>query len=408
MPSGSHGEEEQKQLVVAKTLPLDLILVIFIHGFKGTDTTFGDFPSRLEHVLTETVDHVRVECIPFPAYETKGELTEAVERFADWLTTLTVQKEVENGTGGGAGKAKIILCGHSMGGLLAADALLEFVNSRPDKQAPLWPKIIACIAFDTPYLGLHPFVFKNSATKAVEYASSARTVASDIFSLFGKKSTTPVAPQKLPAASITSSSMGTSSEAGWMKWAPAAYAVGGALIAGAAAGTAYYRRDDLGSGYTWATDHMKYVKNLWDEKTLQKRLDCLVEAEQNFGVLFRNFYTLIPPSFPSYTPARTFVVLPQQSSPSTSYFLPAKNSIASDEVQAHTGMFDAKSNDGYYALGLETAKIIREAVMISRGIVEDDSTQAAQDSVAAEAMEQTRQPGDVNVGIETAEPSEGS
>lgn len=37
-----------------------------------------------------------------------------------------------------------------MGGLLAADTLREFVNSRPDAKAPLWPKIIACIAFDTP------------------------------------------------------------------------------------------------------------------------------------------------------------------------------------------------------------------------------------------------------------------
>lgn len=39
---------------------------------------------------------------------------EAVERFADWLTTLTVEREVANGTGGGAGKAKIVLCGHRL------------------------------------------------------------------------------------------------------------------------------------------------------------------------------------------------------------------------------------------------------------------------------------------------------
>lgn len=37
-----------------------------------------------------------------------------------------------------------------MGGLLAADALIEFVQTRPDKRAPLWPNIVACIAFDTP------------------------------------------------------------------------------------------------------------------------------------------------------------------------------------------------------------------------------------------------------------------
>lgn len=37
-----------------------------------------------------------------------------------------------------------------MGGLLAADALIEFVRTRPDKLAPLWPNIVACIAYDTP------------------------------------------------------------------------------------------------------------------------------------------------------------------------------------------------------------------------------------------------------------------
>ena len=36
----------------------------------------------------------------------------AVERFADWLTTLTVEREVAHGAGGGAGKAKLVLCGH--------------------------------------------------------------------------------------------------------------------------------------------------------------------------------------------------------------------------------------------------------------------------------------------------------
>lgn len=34
----------------------------------------------------------------------------AVVRFADWLTTITVEREVSAGLG--AGKAKIVLCGH--------------------------------------------------------------------------------------------------------------------------------------------------------------------------------------------------------------------------------------------------------------------------------------------------------
>jgi hypothetical protein len=48
-----------------------------------------------------------------------------------------------------------------MGGLVAADALLAISNSRPDKEAPLWPRIIACIAFDTPVRML-PFIYMLS------------------------------------------------------------------------------------------------------------------------------------------------------------------------------------------------------------------------------------------------------
>jgi hypothetical protein len=52
-------------------------------------------------------------------------------------------------------------------------------------------------------------------------------------------------------------------------------------------------------------------------------------------------------------------------------------------------MFNPRSNDGYYQLGLETAKIIREAVMLTRGITEDDDTEAQKDVEAAGAMKET-------------------
>lgn len=272
-----------------------------------------------------------------------------------------------------------------MGGLLAADALRAFVNSRPDKSAPLWPKIIVCIAFDTPYLGLHPAVFKNSATKAVEYAGVARTVVSDVFSLFGKKGASSTVSGQPPLAIAAAPTV----ESGWAKWAPAAYAVGGALVASAAAGTAYYRRDDIGSGYSWATDHMNYVRNLWDEEALRKRMRDLDDIQVHLGVTFCSFYTLLPPAPPSFSSPRTFVILPQRTSPIAAHFLPAINHQAADEVQAHTNMFNPRSNDGYYQLGLDTAKIIREAVMAARGITESGDTEARKDVEAAAAMEKT-------------------
>lgn len=351
----SEQRDAANELALTKSVP-DSLFVVFIHGFKGTDQTFREFPKRLEHILSETISNVKVECLVFPAYETKGELDKAVVRFADWLTTLTVEREVASG--GGAGNAKIVLCGHSMGGLLAADTLREFVNSRPDAQAPLWPKIIACIAFDTPYYGLHPFVVKNSATKYADAAKSIGTLLGS-FPGFSAKTTTPP-----PAAANTQAA------SGWGGWAgPAAFAVGGAILAGAAAGTAYYRREDLSQGFSWATDHMKYVGNLWDEEGLSKRVEALIDIEDKDGVTFRSFYAILPPSPPAFLNSRTFVVLPKVTSRSFSHFLLAKNSTAPDELQAHMGMFGAQTNDGYYELGLSTAKIIQDAVASLRGAI---------------------------------------
>ena len=335
----------------------DLLLVIFIHGFKGTDTTFGDFPSRLEHILRETVDHTVVESIVFPAYETKGDLNHAVIRFSDWLTTLVVEKEVSFGTG--AGSAKVALCGHSMGGLLAADSIIEFLKNRVDPQTPLWPNIIACLAFDTPYLGVHPHVFKNSATKVAEHADNVRTLAGGIFgSLAGLSAQKAVKTVGMPNSASSSGVAKT----GWGKWAPAAYAVGGGLFAAAAASAAYYNKDDIGAGYGWINDQLKYVGNLWDEKGMQARLDKLIDAHINHGVFFQVVYTSIPPTAPSFQPTRTFVVLPSKGSAARKYFQPASNGLALEEIEAHTGMFSATTNDGFYEIGLDTAGCIREAL----------------------------------------------
>lgn len=43
-------------------------------------------------------------------------------------------------------------------------------------------------------------------------------------------------------------------------------------------------------------------------------------------------------------------------------------------------MFEASKNDSYYGLGIEVAKVIREAVMTSRGLVANES---APDNVEA-------------------------
>ena len=83
------------------------------------------------------------------------------------------------------------------------------------------------------------------------------------------------------------------------------------------------------------------------------------------------FYTYLPPVPPVHPSSRTFIVPPKRNTSSFSRFIPARNTIAPDELQAHTGMFGGKTNDGYYDLGLATSTIIREAVSRERGYPED-------------------------------------
>lgn len=131
-------------------------------------------------------------------------------------------------------------------------------------------------------------MFKNNVTKAAELAGTARTIASDVLWLFGKsQSASPTPPNPPLQITAAGESSGTTPTTGWSRWAPAAYAVGGAVAAGAAAGAAYWRRDELALGYNWAFDHMKYVGNLWDEAAMKKRLENMMLAETKHGIVFK-------------------------------------------------------------------------------------------------------------------------
>ncbi|KAG8988428.1 hypothetical protein FRB90_002757 [Tulasnella sp. 427] len=191
-------------------------------------------------------------------------------------------------------------------------------------------------------------------------------------------------PQKAPVAGMLPAPEPSTSTAArpWDRFlTPAAgFTVGGVLLATAAAGTAYYKRQDIMAAQNWAQDHLKYVGNLWNEGQLQDRVSTLVElskdkAEGGQGILFRNrkieqsfsFYTLIPPKG-SYREPRTFVILPKPKASGAAnldpanYHLAAVNTRADDEIEAHTGMFDPKTNDGYYELGLGVVEVIRNAL----------------------------------------------
>ena len=69
------------------------------------------------------------------------------------------------------------------------------------------------------------------------------------------------------------------------------------MAAGAVAGGAYWRRDDLNLGLSWVTDHLKYVGELWNEKRMNARVEGLVDFEEQHGVLFKTCVLIPLPPF---------------------------------------------------------------------------------------------------------------
>ncbi|KAG8811320.1 hypothetical protein FRC17_002531, partial [Serendipita sp. 399] len=119
---------------ISTIISLETIHIVYVHGFQGDHTTFQAFPSDLHNHLLPYIPNLQSWI--YPTYKSAKPLTFAVKNFLIWLASLQ--------------DGHIILAGHSMGGLLVAEAATA--------RAAVCSRIIGILAFDTPYLGMHPHV----------------------------------------------------------------------------------------------------------------------------------------------------------------------------------------------------------------------------------------------------------
>ncbi|KAI0197348.1 hypothetical protein EV127DRAFT_416323 [Xylaria flabelliformis] len=152
------------------------LLVIYIHGFMGNDTSFQSFPAHVHGYLKLALSdsHV-VHSKVYPRYKTYKSIEIARDNFSKWLEPLESHM------------TDIILIGHSMGGLLAADVILKRPAYQDQNHDGYFKhRILGAVNLDSPLLGMHPGI-----------------IVSGISSLFRKNETpkVPGEPSTQPALS---------------------------------------------------------------------------------------------------------------------------------------------------------------------------------------------------------------
>ncbi|KAJ6138644.1 hypothetical protein N7471_005130 [Penicillium samsonianum] len=386
------------------------LLLVFIHGFKGGDDTFGTFPEHLRVLASRALPAVEVATAVYPKYETKGDLKECVARLRDWLQDTVIDLEVANHTASPTvdPSVHVVLIGHSMGGIVGAETLLLLAAEQPIPRNPtsntqpeftdgtesivepgtfMFPHIQGVLAFDTPFLGIAPGVVSYGAEGHYRNAATAYNTFSEVAGLFGyggkgnasNQGTTHTPSQEPPKA--LPSTPDAAATPSWQRWGKYAMFAGaaGAVAAGGAA--MYTQRQKLTDGFGWVSSHLEFVGCLTRTSELHERLVRLSNVKKERGIGSVNFYTCLGKSATSLVENtstsktsfsqkiirsrnRTFCSLPaevergEESQNQGLLWTRAINDQATDETNAHVTMFLSKENPAFFEMLREACAVL--------------------------------------------------
>jgi len=377
--------------------PPRTLLLCFIHGFKGDDDTFKDFPSDLQKQVAAQLPEHNVEAVVYPKYDTKGELGQCSESLLSWLKekVMDLRKEYSEKPWPPHDRdVGVVLVAHSMGGFVAADTTLLVLNERlanktdgeGNDTTPLFPLIQGVLTFDTPFNGLARSMFVYGAFSNYQKVSSVfnvMTALSAAPSAFARKTLAGTASKVPKVAKSTSSAKSVAAWKGWQLVAVRTGTVGAIAAGGVAAyvhrqqimngmksmrnlnkesvkegyqqgmdtlsqGLAYINRGNVGRSFEYLSDHFTFVGALMKQQELSLRLERLGKLK---GIGIHDFYTSLGEngvwSGGYFVPERTFCAIPPAEHDSYSLFTRQVIGEAEEEVEAHMSMFIREKNKGY-------------------------------------------------------------
>ncbi|KAK1983111.1 hypothetical protein LZ30DRAFT_780812 [Colletotrichum cereale] len=137
------------------------LLVIYIHGFYGNESSFRSFPAHVHNYLKDALAETHVvHSKIYPRYKTYKAIDVARDNFSQWLEPHE------------SDSTDVILVGHSMGGLLAGEVAM-MPNQHPYRRQPYKHRILGTISLDSPFLGLHPGIIVAGISSLFRPASPA-------------------------------------------------------------------------------------------------------------------------------------------------------------------------------------------------------------------------------------------
>ncbi|KAK3380544.1 hypothetical protein B0T24DRAFT_647739 [Lasiosphaeria ovina] len=388
-----------------------ILLLCFLHGFKGDDDTFGDFPQHLQDTVTNNLPDHKVASVVYPKYETKGELGQSTEAFLGWLKerVMDLRKEhLEKPWPPNDRSVGVILVAHSMGGFVASDCLFRILDERRrdgNTPGPIFPLVQGILAFDTPYNGLARSMFVYGAFSNYQKVSNVFNVMTAL-SAAAPAGLARLAAKRTAATSAASAATRRTSSPAWKAWQLIAVRTGtvGAIAAGGVAaymhrrqildsvrsvrglkrehvvqgyqqsvdalgqGLAYVNRGNVGASFAWLADHFTFVGALLKQNELNRRLERLASLR---GVGVRDFYASLGEngvwSGGYFVPERTFCAVPVSASDGENSEQVAREAAlfsrhvipdATDEIVAHMSLFKPDRNADYERMTSEAAQLV--------------------------------------------------